>query len=447
MNAAARTIQTGRLLLACLHERRVPFYSPEKIREIQTRRVRSIVKYAYEHVPYYRDVMRGRSLTPEDIRDADDLCKLPVISNADVRAAQDAFQSRLNPPERCVLLSTTLGGRTYWDAKSALRRMALLERDRVVWTRLARLRPGHTRLVIVARISAVHTQQNFVRARTFHSGLWARREWHDAGLPFSALVETLERVRPEAVFSYGSYVEHFFRYLRSNSLTPGFLPRIWVFSSDTLDPCWRQIIERDYGVPVYSTYAATEMGRIGYECEKRGAYHLNIDSLVIRTVDPGGCDTAPGETGEICISNLLNRGTVLLNHRMSDYGCIASAKCDCGRNLPVLGEFVGKVSVMLTLANGKEVLAPVVLRSFLPELTTALQYQIVVTGVGSATVNIVPGAGSNPDHLRAAIERKARQDYGDNLRIAVEFVDRISSVPGGKFPKVSANVPAGSERT
>jgi phenylacetate-CoA ligase len=394
------------------------------------------VQYAYDAVPYYREVMRGRSLHPEDIRHAADLSKLPVVSKMEVRAEPQAFQSRLVPLDKCVLLKSTRGGASYWDPDSAFRRMAFLERDRVVWTRLARLRPGHTRLVIVPETSSVHTQRTFLNTKVLVPRLWAQRVPHDAALPFSTLVEKLERLRPEVAFSYGSYLEHFFRFLRNGGIQPAFLPRLWSFSSDAVDPGWREIIEREYGVLVYSTYAATEMGRIGYECERRGAYHLNIDTLAVRVIDAEGGDVPPGETGELCISNLLNRGTVLLNYRMDDFGSIASARCECGRNLPVLGAFYGKVSGVVKLGDGREVLSPIFLRLFLDELAPTLKYQLVIDGVGSVTFRVVLARGTSAQEVSRGITRKVREEFGGNLQVTVEPMESGYGASGGKFPRV-----------
>jgi phenylacetate-CoA ligase len=357
VNAAARAIHTGRLFFDCMRERRVPFYSPDRIREIQTRRVRSIVKYAYEHVSYYRDVMRGLSLTLDDIRDADGLRKLPVISKADVRYAQSAFQSRLHPPEKCVMLSSTLGGRTCWDPESALRRMALLERDRAVWTRLARLRPGHTRLAIVPETSSVHTQQSFVNARTIQSRLWARREWHDASLPFSTLVDALERVRPH-------------------------LPSVWYYGGDMPAPGCRERIEKAYGCKTYSAYATTEVGRIGFECELGRGFHINEDLMDARVVDAAGQEVPDGTTGEIVISCLYNPATVLLNYRIGDLGAISREKCEGGRNFARIVAFEGRKSEVIELADGRTVPVAAFLGRFDEDVQGALRVRVLAGGMG-----------------------------------------------------------------
>ena len=49
-------------------ERRLPWWPIERIERIQGRRVRSMVRHAYESVPFYREEMRRLGLTPADFQ-------------------------------------------------------------------------------------------------------------------------------------------------------------------------------------------------------------------------------------------------------------------------------------------------------------------------------------------------------------------------------------------
>ena len=66
---------------ACLWERHVPWISPEMLKLIQKRRLRRIVKHAWNHVPFYRESMENAGLTPMDIRRVEDLQLLPPYPN------------------------------------------------------------------------------------------------------------------------------------------------------------------------------------------------------------------------------------------------------------------------------------------------------------------------------------------------------------------------------
>jgi len=39
----------------------------------------------------------------------------------------------------------------------------------------------------------------------------------------------------------------------------------------------RKLIEKNFGCIVYATYQTVETGKIGFQCERREGFHLNID--------------------------------------------------------------------------------------------------------------------------------------------------------------------------
>jgi phenylacetate-CoA ligase len=73
------------------------------------------------------------------------------------------------------------------------------------------------------------------------------------------------------------------------------------------------------GVPVLSRYNAGESLKIGYTCEQRDGFHLHDDLCVVEAVGPDGAAVPEEERGAVVISNLVNRGTVLLRYDLGDY--------------------------------------------------------------------------------------------------------------------------------
>ena len=57
----------------------------EEIIRIQNEKLRKQVKHVYENVPYYRNLMEEKGLTPDDIQTIEDIKKLPFLSKADLR--------------------------------------------------------------------------------------------------------------------------------------------------------------------------------------------------------------------------------------------------------------------------------------------------------------------------------------------------------------------------
>ena len=57
----------------------------EKLRELQSERLRETVRLEYENVPLYRSRMDAMGVKPEDIKTVDDLKKLPFTEKTDLR--------------------------------------------------------------------------------------------------------------------------------------------------------------------------------------------------------------------------------------------------------------------------------------------------------------------------------------------------------------------------
>src|ERR1700690_1549032 len=72
----------------------LPFWPLESVLGIQNRRIRSIVKHAYEYGPFYRDAMLKGGLRPEDLRTAQDLERLPLVSKDQLVHEPERFRSR-----------------------------------------------------------------------------------------------------------------------------------------------------------------------------------------------------------------------------------------------------------------------------------------------------------------------------------------------------------------
>ena len=61
------------------------WWSKEKIEEFQDKKLKRLISYAYENVPYYRRVFKANNITPDDIKKQEDLIKIPPLTKETVR--------------------------------------------------------------------------------------------------------------------------------------------------------------------------------------------------------------------------------------------------------------------------------------------------------------------------------------------------------------------------
>ncbi|MFZ0426771.1 MAG: hypothetical protein WAO20_01545, partial [Acidobacteriota bacterium] len=80
--------------LQCLGSR--GFSDREELLRYQSRRLISLVRHAFENVPYYRRLLKGAGLDPREFRGLPDLGRIPASSKEDLLAvpAEDLVSRR-----------------------------------------------------------------------------------------------------------------------------------------------------------------------------------------------------------------------------------------------------------------------------------------------------------------------------------------------------------------
>ena len=440
MNLFKRLFNTGYVGARAALKRRIPFWPIERIERLQRHRVRSIVRHAYTTAPFYRDAMEQRGLKPGDFRSADDLARLPLLDDLTVRNNPELFAStRYSDQSR--LTAYTSGStshvqkKIYWDHTALLDLLCYSERHRAVLNALLGRGWGQRQLFIIPQGSITLALRSFWDAATLTPPQLARRHFVPVSLPLKEMVREINTIKPEVVFSYGSFADLFFRWLADRKLTIT-LPRVWMYGADMLSDDARKIMEKQFGCIPYTTYQAGETGRIGFQCERRRGFHLNVDAVPVRLVDENGRTVRPGEVGEVVVSNLYNRAMVLLNYRLGDLGALSTIPCPCGRSLPLLAGFEGRCTEVLQLPDGRKV--PYVMFEVLlkNELHDTIQAQMVQSSPARICWRIVPASNADREKLRAQILAKSSSFIGPEIQVTVEFAEHIPSTGGGKFRRV-----------
>ena len=97
--------------MKCLRELEESQWWPrEEILELQDQRLRKLVKYVYDNVPYYRRIFEERSLKPADIDTSKDLVKLPVLTKQVIRKNFEELRASGFSSKQRIQLTT--GGST-----------------------------------------------------------------------------------------------------------------------------------------------------------------------------------------------------------------------------------------------------------------------------------------------------------------------------------------------
>jgi phenylacetate-CoA ligase len=430
---------TAQTVAEALRQRRFPYASPGAIRRAQTRRVQSAVAYAAAHVPYYRETMRRLVLEPGDFRSAEDLSRLPLIERADLQRDPEYFVSERWPPDTCIKLES--GGTTgepvayFRDPHTVLVIGAHYERARAIIRRIAGAGLAFREAIIHPPDSSGATNNDaFLSRSQLPSWLRVRDRTFSMLKPIEDLVPELCEFQPHVIRSYGSHLDALFTYLGRHRIAPREL-RVATFGSDPISDGVREWVQSTLDVEVLGEYGAIEAPHIGFECERHRGYHANLDLYPIRLIDANGGEVKRGDAGELVVSNLVNRGTMLLNYRIGDRLAPVAEPCPCGRRLPLVSYLSRTKSAWLDLGRGERVHVQA-LRAPLRHEQELWRYQIVQEAPQVLALRLV----SRPAADRAAIGSRLRERLSaslpDGVMLQIDFVDDLPRSPSGKIQPV-----------
>lgn len=417
-------------------QRRFPFRSPEGIERVQRRRVQAAVAHAYAHVPYYRETMRTLGLGPAELRTAADLARLPVLEREQVQRDPERFVSEALERERRVLLATE--GSTgapllvYHDPFSLFQNAAVYQRREAAVARMAgrRLRLRRARiespLGLAARSGAQLDRLGPLASRLRNPELWISRTD-----PPERIAAQLADFRPDVLISRGAVLEALYADLRRTGRGSVF-PAVLVYGGEPMLPSARRAMKDEHGIRFSNGYGAGEAHHIAWECEHQDALHANVDVCPLRIVDPDGRDVPPGDPGDILISNLLNRGTMLLNYRLGDRARWLEQRCGCGRSLPLLAFPDGRVGEWVRGPSGKVHHGQEVRGLLLVDDRHLLRFLIEQQAPARFLVKVVVTAECDREAFQAGVVRRFAELFGAETRTEVVFVDSLPRRIEGK---------------
>lgn len=395
--------------------------SADAHREAQAAGLRALVAHARATVPYYRERLGGIQ-----VRDLDDLSRVPLLTKEEVRRGGDA------------LVSTAATGRSYTIHTGGTTGTPLaircdvdaLRRNYAFFARFlagAGAGPRPRIATFAGRVIVPSAQRRPPYWRRNYAGhALLCSSYHLAPDTLPEYAEALRRFRPEVIDSYPSSLDPLARHLFDAGIE-GIRPRAVITSSETLEPEVRARLERAFGCPVFDHYGAAEMAAWITQCPA-GTYHVNPEYGIVELLRDG-VPARPGEQGEIVATGFVNPRMPFLRYATGDLAVAGEEGCACGRATPVVARIIGRMDDVVVTPEGRRVgrLDPV-----FKSAATMLETRIVQDRRDHVRVETVL-AGPWPDGEREALLRELQLRLGPRMRIDLVALPRLDRGPGGKL--------------
>ena len=337
-----------REVLRLFFQKDIEIMNRRDLEALQLERLKHIVDYCYNNVPFYHERLRQAGVTGDKIKTLSDVQYIPCTTKDDIRDNYP-FQMLAQPMKKIVRIHAS-SGTTGKPTVGVYTR-----RDIENWSdQVARVAVGGgaTEGDI---IQIAFGYGLFTGALGLHYGL----EKLGATVIPASSGNTAKQLMMFRYFGVTGLVAtpSYALYLGEAMKEAGYPMeqyklRIGRLGSETCTPEMRTQIENSMGIFVSDNYGMTELGGPGVsgECGLRCGLHFAEDHFLPEIIDPDTLEhKAPGEAGELVVTTLTREGMPVLRYRTKDITRLNYEPCACGRTHVRMEKCMGRTDDMLII--------------------------------------------------------------------------------------------------
>ena len=354
--------------------------SREQILAWQNERLIKQVKHVWENVPYYRQKMEEKGVTPDDIQSVDDLYKLPFLTKDDLREAYP-YGLKGAPLSDCVRIHSTSG-------TTGKRVVAFYTQNDIdLWDDCC------ARAIVAAggtKDDVCHIAYGF---GLFTGGAGLNGGSHKVGcltLPMSSgntdrQLQFMMDLGSTILCCTPSYAAYLAESIHEQGLQDQIKLKAGIFGAEAWSEQMREEIQNGLGIKAYDIYGLTETSGPGvsYECSEQTGMHINEDHFIAEIIDPDTGEVLPeGAKGELVFTAITKEAFPLLRYRTRDICILTRKPCSCGRTHVKMSKPMGRSDDML-IVRGVNVF-PSQIETVLLQQGYPANYQIIVDRVNNS---------------------------------------------------------------
>ena len=310
----------------------------------------AIVRYAYEHCPFYKNYYDSLGFSPSCLQSEMDWNQVPILEKDMIRNGKEDFVS----DEYSVsdLGVSTTGGSTGTPLKVYKSKHVHYE---VLGWRALRwwgVSPADNEAILHRRVPTTFKE------RLINALMWwpTRRAFLSAtAISESDIVRFLADVKKKRIHwmvGYCATLEHVADYVLRNHIDVQGIKLVWSTSSPLTDIVRRKI-ESAFHCQVMDQYGCCEMGHIAVQKPQEDFLTVNSDYVHVDIVDgTGKILTDEHGYGDVLITELKTKEFPLIKYRLGDKSRIVHTMEESSDGFPKMEFVKGRISDAIWLPDG-----------------------------------------------------------------------------------------------
>lgn len=408
---AGTSIQTK---LKFLH--RSQRWSREELEEYQNKRIRLLIKHAYGNVPYYRTLFKKHHILPSEIKNKNDLKKIPILTKEDLKT-------------NCELLrAVNLRGcsfPTYSSGSTGQPKKFFITKESQSWGWAATYRAWswqgyqlgdkYTKLSLNKRDSMKKKIQDFL-FRTQYSYTYNLNN-----KIIEELVKKLNKFKPHYIRSYPSSLAILSKHIKENKINIH-KPKCIFTTGENLLKSDLDLIMKVFGSDCFDAYGG-DTCTIAFETPNHNGYYV-ADELVALNFER----TKKGN--EIIVTNLVNYAFPLIRYNIEDIAEPCKSDVRDQFSFSKIKNIDGRSSEVVALPDGGKLVVHYF--TILFEYYKGIDhFQIMQDKINNLIINLVINKEYKKEDEKRII-KQIKKDTNNKVKINIHYIRRIKETLSGK---------------
>jgi len=400
--------------------KRSQYFPKEKLKEIQTRKLKQLLQYSYENVPYYHQLFKQNDVHPNNIKSLEDLKKIPILTKKKIQLNLDKMISKKIGKKN--LFKNYTGGSTgkpltFYHCSNYLN---YADAGRILaWYII----PGFDYGTRTALFSSY-------KLKNYLNGTITMNALNINDKKFEIFIKYMNQFKPFILRGYSSSLWSLAKYVDKHQIN---IPDIScvITTAEVLHEHQRKKLANVFKCHILNSYGCREVSQIAMECPKHNGLHVLMENQIVELVDSNE-DVAPNEIGSVVVTNLNNYGMPFIRYEIEDMARQSSiSKCDCNRGLSLIDQIIGREKGRIITPSGNHIhYGYFVTKLF--GIPGVEEYQIIQNTIKNIVILIVGNPDLPKDKLEL-IRKQMMNEIGENIQIEVKYVDQIKRSETGKY--------------
>ena len=324
--------------------RKTQWFSKSQMELYKLDKFKKLINHCYENVPFYRNYMQEKRISPDMIRSLDHIELFPIINKEIIKDNYSQFIPININKLRNVKTSQTGGttGNILFKRTDANTRSS-------TWAAFKRfedwmgIEPGDKSLILMGGhvIGKNLIDQSRKAIGRFLTNSIQFSPYDTSEKNIIDIIESLHSHNFVLIRSYSQFLFSLSKRIEKEGLS--FNVKAITTTAEPLMPEHRELFTRLFNSQIFDQYGCGEIGGIAFECDHHQGLHVTEERVILEV----------NENHELILTDLDNFSMPYIRYWNADQVILDKNECLCGRKSQLIKKILGRTCDYIKGVNGE----------------------------------------------------------------------------------------------